>query len=97
MLSTDFQDKVFSKEYKTDYEVWEERDRYVRRRKEAFGEVVTVFEELKSIKKLLIWQMRVLEELTMAEIAEIVGYTEARVSQILREIKVKSGNLKKTI
>jgi predicted DNA-binding protein (UPF0251 family) len=94
MMSTDFQDKVFSKEYKTDAEAWDERQRYVKRRKEAFGELVVMFSRgekccVLSVENLLVWQMKVLEGLTIREVAEITSISQTKVFRIIDEMKKK--------
>ncbi len=92
LLSSDYQDKVFTKDYKTDIEAREKRQQYMKRRKEAFGELVEVFSEGKKccgkcVRNFMVFQMREQDGLTTREVAEITGLTHPRITQLVNGMK----------
>jgi hypothetical protein len=97
-LSTDYMDKVFKGREREENPLELERQQRKARKKrgKAVNKLVAYFAEItgeegKSLKYFLIWKMKVEEQLKDREIAEIIGFSRQRISQILGEIKADIG------
>jgi len=95
-MSTDFLDAKFSDPDTEETRI--EREQRLRKERKERGKAVRNIvrhfanltdEEGKSLKFFLIWKMSVEEKLKHWEIAEIIGISRQRISQILDEIKVE--------
>jgi len=98
-LSTDYMDATFqSREREPAYLLDQERKARKERKErgKAVNKLISYFAEItgeegKSLKYFLIWKMKQEEELKDWEIAEIIGFSRQRISQILGEIKADIG------